>query len=286
MFHNKTSTPILIIFLLILSISLKAQEGERIFKTTCAACHKISNQRFVGPGLANIHEKRTKEWFNKFVRSSQELIKSKDVDAVNIFEEYNQLIMPDHAMSDLDLNSLFEYIKNNSLSKTELSNSKIVEKEIPFNPTREDILKGQELFSGIQKFKNNGVTCNSCHNVIKDGFMAGGSLAVDLTDAYERLQKNGIEAMILGLPFPQMKNSYQNNPITNEEASLLIAFLKDASEQRYYQTQRITLYRNTLLIWGGIGAFVLMGIFPMFWYNRKKESVNKRIYDRQIKSRN
>jgi hypothetical protein len=236
--------------------------------------------------LANIHEKRTKEWFNKFVRSSQDLIKSGDAEAVKIFEEYKQLIMPDNVISDADLNALYEYIKEASPPLAELSTPVIVEKEIPFEPTKEDILKGQELFSGKQRFKNKGTTCNSCHNVVKDGFIAGGSLAVDLTDVYERLGKAGIEAMISGLPFPQMENSYQNNPITKEETFLLAAFLKDASEQRYYQSQRTTLFRNTLLIWGSIGAFVLMGIFPIFWYNRKKESVNKRIYERQIKSHN
>lgn len=283
---SHVSTSILLAFSLLLSFSTKAQDGERIFKATCAACHKIRNQRFVGPGLANIHEKRTKEWFIKFVKSSQTLIKSGDADAVKVFEENNQLIMPDHAISDADLNNLYEYIKEVSPTKAELSASKIVEKEIPFEPTKEDILKGQELFSGKQRFKNNGTSCNSCHNVIKDEFISGGSLAVDLTDVYERLGNVGIQAMISGLPFPQMKNSYQNNPITDEEASQLTAFLKDAGKQRYYQSQRTTLFRNTLLIWGSIGAFVLMGIFPMFWYNRKKESVNKRIYDRQIKSHN
>lgn len=282
----RVSTSILIAFFLLFSFSSKAQDGERIFKATCAACHKISNRKFVGPGLANIHEKRTKEWFNKFVKSSQTLIKSGDADAVKVFEENNRLIMPDHAISDADLNNLYEYIKEVSPSISELSTVEIVEKEIPFEPTKEDILKGQELFSGKQRFKNNGTSCNSCHNVIKDEFISGGSLAVDLTDVYERLGNVGIQAMISGLPFPQMKNSYQNNPITDEEASQLTAFLKDASEQRYYQSQRTTLFRNTLLVWGSIGAFVLMGIFPMFWYNRKKESVNKRIYDRQIKSRN
>jgi cytochrome c551/c552 len=283
---NNFSNPILIIIFLIFGFSLEAQEGERIFNATCAACHKISNQRLVGPGLANIHKKRSKEWFVKFVKSSQTLIKSGDVEAVKVFKEYNQLIMPDHVISNTELNSLFEYIKEVSPSKDEVFDSKIRLKEVPFNPTQEDILKGQELFSGKQRFKNNGTSCNSCHNIIKDEFISGGALAADLTDVYERLGKVGIEAMISGLPFPQMKNSYQNNKITEEEALQLTAFLKDVSEQRYYQSQRHTLFRNTLLICGGIGAFIMMGIFPMLWYNRKKESVNKRIYDRQIKSRN
>jgi len=90
--------------------------------------------------------------------------------------------------------------------------------------------------------------------------------------------------MITGLPFPQMKISYQNHQITEEETTQLVAFLKEVSEQRFYQ--RATSFRSILLIWGIVGAIILMGIFPLFWYKRKKESVNKRIYERQIRSRN
>ncbi|MCP4975121.1 MAG: hypothetical protein GY931_03085, partial [Maribacter sp.] len=97
--------------------------------------------------------------------------------------------------------------------------------------------------------------------------------------------KAGIEGMIVGLPFPQMKISYQNHVIAEEEAFQLTAFLKEVSEQRFYQSYSPS-YNNILLIWGFAGAIVLMGVFPLFWYKRKKESVNKRIYDRQIKSGN
>ncbi len=90
--------------------------------------------------------------------------------------------------------------------------------------------------------------------------------------------------MVTGLAFPQMKSSYQNNVITEEETLQLAAYLKNVAEQRYYQLS--TSYQKVLLYWGIIGAIVLMGLFPLLWYKRKKESVNKRIYDRQIKSVN
>ena len=73
---RNTPTPYLLLFFFILSISIQAQDGESIFKSTCAACHKITSKKLIGPGLANVHEKRSKEWFKKFVTSSQSLIKS------------------------------------------------------------------------------------------------------------------------------------------------------------------------------------------------------------------
>lgn len=283
---RKTSTSFLFIFFFFLGFSLQAQDGESLFKATCAACHRTTSKKLIGPGLANVHEKRSLDWFKKFVTSSQSLINSGDADAIKIFEEYNKIMMPDQAFSDAELNALYEYIKSVSPTKTDSAATEIVEEaEVPFIPTEEEIMIGRDLFSGKQRFTNGGPSCISCHNVKYDDIIAGGGLSVvDLSDVYERLGKDGIGGMITGLPFPQMKSSYQNNQITEEETTQLVAFLKEVSEQRFYQYG--TSYQRILLTGGIVGALLLMGIFPLFWYKRKKESVNKRIYERQIKSRN
>ncbi len=284
---SRTSiTSILLVFFLFFSISsTKAQDGESLFKSFCAACHKTSSKRLIGPGLANVHEKYSKDWFKKFVASSQTLVNSGDTDAVKIFEEYNKVVMPDQALSDAELDALFEYIKSKSPAKPSGDLvEEIVEEIIPFEPTEEDILIGQDLFSGKKGFENGGVSCISCHTLRTDAITSGGNLAKDLTDVFDRLGKDGTGGVITGLPFPQMKTSYQDHQITEEETNQLLAFLKNVGEQQYYQG--VTSYQNTLLIWGVGGAIVLMGIFPLFWYKRKKDSVNKRIYERQIKSRN
>lgn len=281
---SKTSNSFLFIFFLFLGFSIQAQDGESLFKATCAACHRTTSKKLIGPGLANIHIKRSKEWFKKFVTSSQSLINSGDADAVKIFEEYNQIIMPDQALSDAELNAVFDYIKSVNPLKSDVSTTEPEIEELPFKPTEEEIIKGRYLFSGVQRFENKGPSCISCHHVKDDNIIAGGGLAIDLSDVYDRLGKVGVEAMIIGLPFPQMKSSYQNNLITEEESLQLTAYLKYVSKERFYQYG--TSYQRILLTGGIVGAILLMGIFPLFWYKRKKESVNKRIYERQIKSRN
>ena len=100
---NKALIPIILLFFLFQNNAATAQEGETLFKTYCAACHKTTAQRFIGPGLANITDKRTKDWFAKFVRSSQSMINSGDAEAVKIFEEYNKSIMPDQALTDIEI---------------------------------------------------------------------------------------------------------------------------------------------------------------------------------------
>ncbi len=279
-----TSTSFLSLFFLFSGLTIQAQDGESLFKSTCAACHTTTSRKLIGPGLTNIHEKRSKEWFKMFVTSSQSLINSGDADAIKIFEEYNKIPMPDQAFSDVEIDALYEYIKSVSPSKTDLATAEPEEVELPFKPTEEEIMLGRDLFTGVKKFKNKGPSCISCHHVKDDNIIAGGTLAVDLSDAYERLKKIGVQAMITGLPFPQMKISYQNHLITETETLQLTAYLKHVSQERYYQYG--TSYQRILLMGGIAGAFLLMGVFPLFWYKRKKESVNKRIYERQIKSRN
>ena len=105
--NTSTSTSILFTFFLLLNFSTYSQDGENLFKSTCAVCHKSTNEKLIGPGLANIHEKRSKEWFKKFVTSSQSLINSGDADAIKIFEEFNKIVMPDQAFSDAELDALY-----------------------------------------------------------------------------------------------------------------------------------------------------------------------------------
>ncbi len=274
----------LLVFFFLFNIPTQAQDGESLFKTNCAACHKTSSKKLIGPGLANIQDKRTKEWFKSFVSASQSLINSGDAEAIKIFEEYNKIPMPDQALSDAELDAVFDYIVSVSPAKSDGAVAVEEEEEVPFEPIEEDVLTGRDLFSGVQSFENGGASCISCHNVRSESIISGASLAKDLTDVYERLGKDGTGGVISGLPFPQMKITYQDHQITEDENLMLLAFLKDVSEQQYYEG--VTSYQNVLLMWGIGGAIVLMGIFPLFWYKRKKESVNKRIYDRQIKSRN
>ena len=69
--------------------------GEQVFNTTCFACHTIGGGRLIGPDLAGVHEKRSQEWLEEFIKSSQSMINAGDAEAVALFEEYSSLLMPD-----------------------------------------------------------------------------------------------------------------------------------------------------------------------------------------------
>ena len=114
---RKLSTTVLtgfVLFLFIFSVSLSAQEGdaghgEELFKSNCAACHKL-DRKLIGPALKGITEKREKDWLIKWIKNSQSLIDSGDKLAIEVFEEYNRMPMAPYLhLSDQDIIDILAY---------------------------------------------------------------------------------------------------------------------------------------------------------------------------------
>lgn len=280
---RNTSTPLLLISFLFLSLLSEAQGGEAIFKSTCAACHTTTSKRLVGPGLANIQDRVTIEWFTKFVRSSQTLINSGDAEAVRIFEEYNKVVMPDQGLSDAEINAVFDFIKIKSPAISEVTAKETVEEEvIPFEPTESDIAMGQDLFSGEQRFENGGPSCIYCHNLATDRIIPGGLLAKDLTTVFSRMGGDaGLTAILNAPPFPAMTEAYKNKSMTRAEIFAVTAFLNQVDKES--GTESATAI-SPLLVYGFIAFLIWVGVVLLVWLHRKKYAVNKRIFERQLKS--
>ncbi len=86
-----------------------AAAGKTLFNANCAACHKLY-KKGVGPALFGVGDKYDKEWLYKWIRNSQELIKSGDAKAIAIYEEYNQSVMTAFpALSDADIDNILAY---------------------------------------------------------------------------------------------------------------------------------------------------------------------------------
>ena len=105
---------IITILVSIASIS-DANKGETIFKTTCSTCHKIGGGILIGPDLKDVTKRRDKLWLTKWIKSSQTLVESGDETAIAIFNEFNKVIMPDHVLTDDEIDSLLAYIEKQSL---------------------------------------------------------------------------------------------------------------------------------------------------------------------------
>ncbi len=101
----------LLSFVIISSGIVYAQDGESVFKSNCAACHTVGRGKLVGPDLAGIDSRRSEMWLVKWIKSSQQLVKSGDKDAADVFEQNNKIVMPDMSLSEGEIKSLLAYVK-------------------------------------------------------------------------------------------------------------------------------------------------------------------------------
>lgn len=287
---NTKNVPLVVLVMVLAVPSLAQQNGGPMFNTFCSACHTISKGKLIGPDLADVHLRRSDEWLLEFITSSQAMVKKGDPDAVAIYEEFKKTVMPDAPYNADQIKEIIGYIKSKSPSYVPTAEDAQKPTEVISEPpaisvneaTEEEIKSGQFLFSGTIRMSEGGPGCISCHNVKNDKLIGGGLLAKDLTDAYSRMNEAGIKAILTSPPFPAMKEAYQNNPLTEEEAYNLTAFLKFADEEQFGQHARD--WQQYFLIAGVLGFVLLMGVFSMTWAYRRKRPINQKIYDRQVYS--
>jgi mono/diheme cytochrome c family protein len=74
-------------------VKARVDEGKKLFKANCAACHKVEG-KLTGPALADVWTRwDSQEKLIKWVHNSQELIKSGDAYANKLFNDNNKQVM-------------------------------------------------------------------------------------------------------------------------------------------------------------------------------------------------
>ncbi len=84
--------------------------GESTYKANCTQCHEIWEVK-LGPALNGVHERRSIEWLNAWIKNSQALIATGDEQAVALWEEYQPTVMPAYPFTDDQVMELIAYIK-------------------------------------------------------------------------------------------------------------------------------------------------------------------------------
>ena len=256
------------------TLAQDADRGQQAFQAMCSACHTIGGGRLVGPDLQGIAERRSESWIIDFVQHSQALVQGGDEDAVAVFEEYNQIPMPDQPLTEQEVRGILAYIAGTTTSG-----------EAPARvaaATDEQVLLGKGLFQGNVRFTNNGPTCNTCHEVRSEAVIPGGLLAAELTSVISRVSAPGVWAILRSPPFPVMEKAYADRPLTDDEITALVGFLERAdAEQDLYQPRA---YGVALLLAGIVGTALLLGLYTLLWRRRRKGTVHQPIFDRQVRS--
>jgi len=91
-------------------MSQNEDQGEELFRIRCKMCHSLT-MRLVGPAIEGVNDRHDKEWLYSFINGSQAMIQLGDQKAVELFNEYNQVIMPDQELSTDQIDAILSYVK-------------------------------------------------------------------------------------------------------------------------------------------------------------------------------
>ena len=88
-----------------------ADGGKQVYEVKCSSCHKLSDEKLVGPGWKDVTKRRTADWVMNFVTNTDEMI-DKDP-AVQAQLEICLVRMPNQNLSDDDARHVYEYMRQN-----------------------------------------------------------------------------------------------------------------------------------------------------------------------------
>jgi mono/diheme cytochrome c family protein len=85
------------------------ERGKAIFKTNCAACHKLEGN-LIGPELLKITDKRDAEWLKAWIKDNNALAASGDKLAKEVQESNPAAMTPFPQLSDQDIEDILKYL--------------------------------------------------------------------------------------------------------------------------------------------------------------------------------
>jgi len=88
-----------------------ADEGQKAFDVKCSSCHKLTDEKLVGPGWAGVTTRRQPSWIMNFITNPDEML-DKDPEAQAMLE-ICLVRMPNQSLSDEEALALLEFMRKN-----------------------------------------------------------------------------------------------------------------------------------------------------------------------------
>ena len=89
----------------------RIKRGKAIYDMKCSACHKLNNQRVVGPGWAGITKNRKPEWIMNMI-TNVDIMLDQDDEARKLLE-LCLVRMPNQNVSIGDARDILEFMRHN-----------------------------------------------------------------------------------------------------------------------------------------------------------------------------
>ena len=91
------------------------KEGQGIYDMKCGSCHKLTQERLVGPGWSGVTKKRKPEWIINMITNVDMMLES-DPEAQKMLEEC-LIRMPNQNISEKEARGVLEFMRQNDGEK-------------------------------------------------------------------------------------------------------------------------------------------------------------------------
>lgn len=88
-----------------------AAAGEKVYTVKCASCHKLTDEKLVGPGFTGVTSRHTADWIMNFATNPDPMI-DKDPKAQAMLE-LCLVRMPNQNLTDDDARNVYEFMRKN-----------------------------------------------------------------------------------------------------------------------------------------------------------------------------
>ncbi len=90
-------------------------EGKGIYELKCQACHKLTNEKLVGPGWSGVTQRRKPEWIMNMITNVDMMLET-NADAQKLLEEC-LVRMPNQNLTKEEARKVLEFQRNNDGDK-------------------------------------------------------------------------------------------------------------------------------------------------------------------------
>ena len=91
------------------------KQGNEIYDLKCGSCHKLTDQKLVGPGWAGVTKRRKPEWILNMI-DNVDMMLEKDPEAQKLLE-LCLVRMPNQHLSSVESRSALEFMRKNDGEK-------------------------------------------------------------------------------------------------------------------------------------------------------------------------
>ncbi len=88
-----------------------AGNGEKTFGVKCSSCHKLTDEKLVGPGWKGVTGRYTAEWIMNFMTNTDEMLNIDPKAQAQL--EICLVRMPNQNLTDDEARSLYEFMRKN-----------------------------------------------------------------------------------------------------------------------------------------------------------------------------